>query len=196
MEAVVLQTLTGRNKVAYMTERRPRWKMLPFAIAVSEARRSKGLTEAELAHLIGVDRKTVLRWEAGTVQMPQGSTLRRLLYTLEIKVMNAARPAIKVEVEEMWNEMSDDERELLTTRERDLVIRARLRAAGRYGLPDTPTEEPSERPEAADGGPVPLRSADRGVRRAAAVRDGKAAGRTRRRRGAQPDHNPDEDPPA
>jgi transcriptional regulator with XRE-family HTH domain len=137
--------------------------MLPFAIAVTEARRLKGLTEAELAHLIGVDRKTVIRWEAGTVQMPQGSTLRRLLYTLEINVMSAARPAVKAEVEDMWSKMSDDERELLETRQRDLVIRARLRAAGRYGLPDRATEEPSEPPGVAS--PSDMEIADQVARR-------------------------------
>lgn len=49
-----------------------------MAAAIQRARESKGLSQPELAQLIGVDRMTVSRWERGVYAVP-----RRNYFALE-----------------------------------------------------------------------------------------------------------------
>lgn len=50
---------------------------------IASKRSEKGLTQSQLAELVGVSRKTVVRWERGLVR-PTNSHLLRLVAVLDL----------------------------------------------------------------------------------------------------------------
>ena len=61
--------------------RRAQWELPSFARR-RELRRRHGLTQADIADVVGVDPTTVVRWESST-RTPQGDSTRRYLAVLQ-----------------------------------------------------------------------------------------------------------------
>lgn len=129
----------------------------PWRDAVKEARESKGLEIAELARLIGVDPKTIERWENGITGMPQGANRRKALYVLGLKLVYVARPATERELADQWIELTDDERELIDLQKRvaALQVRARRKSSRRTPPPSADGGHESSEDPREDGGPPP-----------------------------------------
>jgi transcriptional regulator with XRE-family HTH domain len=60
-----------------------------FAKLISDARRDRGWSQDALAGLAGVNRSTVLRWEAGDASRPDPVALTSVCHTLEVSQMRA-----------------------------------------------------------------------------------------------------------
>jgi transcriptional regulator with XRE-family HTH domain len=63
-----------------------------WATLVQAAREAAGLTKAELARRLGVDRGTVLRWESGTNRPENGEVIQRFaaLFAIDLDTALAA----------------------------------------------------------------------------------------------------------
>lgn len=56
-----------------------------LSMTLSDLRAAAGLTQAKLAHRVGVERRTIIRWEAG-VAVPRATDMRPLAYALGVTV--------------------------------------------------------------------------------------------------------------
>jgi len=63
---------------------------------IRKLRRDKGITQRELAEMLGVDRTAISKWEQG-IAFPRGKTLIRLAEILECSTDDILRGTVKSE---------------------------------------------------------------------------------------------------
>lgn len=99
--------------------------------AIRSARLEGGLTQAELAHRIGVTQSVVARWERGAVE-PRISTLERIADALDAHLtVDLAPPVSPAE----WASVEANLRLTPAERAAKLVAAVRFVHAGRQAMP-------------------------------------------------------------